>query len=195
MRLNRLLKQNVESGNENEARRVRRIIDKITSDNIRKIPVAGQNTAKKTGTVRSSDESAGGTSGKEKAYPKGTFKKFGHHYYIFPLKMNKPDAENSCLLLGGHILSIETPGEYKFFHELSVREKKPLWLDLTREKPGAPWLNWKKEKALFLKWFAGKYKKDDSSNHIAINVNNSGADMVCLNGYRFGNYVICEWEK
>jgi hypothetical protein len=126
-------------------------------------------------------------------FPEGTFRQFGHHYHQLPFKMNRIDAEKICKNLGGHLLSVDTPEEYKFFHEYSVKNKKPLWLDIFRKNN--EWTNWKGDKAKFLKWFDGKYETWPDSDYIAINVNNSKSDMVKMRGTKFSNFAICEWDK
>lgn len=126
-------------------------------------------------------------------YPEGTFRQFGHHYHQLPFKMNRIDAEKLCKDLGGHLLSVDTPEEYRFFHEYSVKQKKPLWLDIF--KKNNEWANWKGEKAKYLKWFDGKYEIWPDSDYVAINVNNSKSDMVKMKGTKFSNFVICEWDK
>jgi hypothetical protein len=141
-------------------------------------------TTKKSGILKSTiDEN----------YPEGTFRQFGHHYHQLPFKMNRIDAEKICKDLGGHLLSIDNEEEYKFFHDYSVKKKKPLWLDIF--KKNNEWSNWKGEKAKFIKWFDGKYEIWPDSDYVAINVNESKSDMVRMRGTKFSNYVICEWDK
>jgi len=129
------------------------------------------------------------------SYPEGTFRKFGHHYSLFPFKMNYYDAVKTCESLGGHVLNVGDAEEYAFFMDLSRKESKPLWLDLHRKTTDGEWIDWKNEKASYIKWFDGTYGENKESVCIAINVNNSGSDMVRINGLKFANYVICEWEK
>lgn len=128
-------------------------------------------------------------------FPEGTFRKYGHHYKILPLKMTYADAAKTCESFGGHLLSISNDTEYEFFFDMAVKEKKQIWLDLHREKGEGDWLLWNGEKASRFKWFAGKYNEDKNSDAVVINVNNSGADMIRVKGSKFACFVICEWEK
>lgn len=129
-------------------------------------------------------------------YPEGSFKKFGHNYYIFPVQMNYEDSKSACSSLGGHLLSLDSDEEYEFFLKAAIKDGKAVWLDLTYNKDKKIWEKWDGRKAIFFKWHSGfPVEIEKGALSVMFNYANKKTDMVNVPGRNFSGSVICEWEN
>ena len=64
------------------------------------------------------DEAFGVPTNPNVKFPKGTKRRFGHHYYKFPEKMTYDKAEEECAKLGGHIVYINNEKELKYISDM-----------------------------------------------------------------------------
>ena len=129
-------------------------------------------------------------------YPEGSFKKFGHYYYTFPVPMNYEDAKSACVSLGGHLLSLNSDEEYDFFQKAAIKDGKAFWLDLHYNGDKKSWEKWDGKKAIFVKWQNGfPAEIEKGAVTVIFNYANKKTDMVNVPGRTFTGIVVCEWEN
>lgn len=126
--------------------------------------------------------------------PPDAFEALGHNYYLFDKPMTWSAATEACRQKKGHILSIDNKQEYEHFYQFAREHNKTIWIDLSLNRNKGLWLNWKGEKAKYIKWEKGEPNsiyKGQQENYIVLGFKRG--NMFDTNEYK-EFYIVCEWD-
>lgn len=128
---------------------------------------------------------------KVKDFPKGTFEKSGHHYYVLPERASRKRADKLCEDLGGHLLSIDSRREAKFFDEYVKKyPTKGDWL-LSSIDAGN-----RKQVSYFKRMMKGEpYVKKGLNEIYYSNTNNFPSYSYEKKAdFNRNGFILCEWD-